>query len=89
MSVQESTTALRPAAATTPDSQSASGPQHRRLLRFVSGAQGPLIGLVLLCVVFALSSNVFLSLRNALNVVDQVTTLAYARAVSASRGRPS
>ncbi len=47
----------------------------RRLRQIVGGAQGPLIGLVLLCVVFALSSDVFLSLRNALNVVDQVTTL--------------
>ena len=41
----------------------------------VSGTQGPLIGLVLLCIVFALSTDVFLTLRNALNVVDQVTTL--------------
>jgi ribose transport system permease protein len=50
-------------------------PSRRRLLHFLNGAQGPLIGLVLLCVVFALTSNVFLSLHNALNVVDQVTTL--------------
>ncbi len=51
------------------------GGRYRRFSQLVGGAQGPLIGLVLLCVVFALSSNVFLSLRNALNVVDQVTTL--------------
>ena len=49
--------------------------RYRKLSQLVAGAQGPLIGLVLLCVVFALSSNVFLSLRNALNVLDQVTTL--------------
>ena len=58
-----------PAAATSPH------PVRRRLLRLVSGAQGPLIGLILLCVVFALTSDVFLSLRNGLNVIDQVTTL--------------
>ncbi len=46
-----------------------------RFASWLGGAQGPLIGLVLLCVVFALSSDVFLSLRNALNVIDQVTTL--------------
>jgi ribose transport system permease protein len=50
-------------------------PSHRTLLRFMSGAQGPLIGLVLLCVVFACTTDVFLSLHNALNVIDQVTTL--------------
>ena len=45
------------------------------LAALLGGAQGPLIGLVLLCVVFALTTHVFLTLRNALNVVDQVTTL--------------
>ncbi len=49
--------------------------RRRSLASLLSGAQGPLIGLVLLCVVFALTTNVFLTLRNALNVVDQVTTL--------------
>jgi ribose transport system permease protein len=39
------------------------------------GTQGPLIGLVLLCVVFSLSSDYFLSLRNALNILDQITVL--------------
>jgi ribose transport system permease protein len=40
------------------------------------GVQGPLIGLVLLCVVFSFStSNAFLSVRNGLNVLDQVTVL--------------
>ena len=49
--------------------------RRRSLAARLSGALGPLIGLVLLCVVFALTTNVFLTLRNALNVVDQVTTL--------------
>jgi ribose transport system permease protein len=40
------------------------------------GVQGPLIGLLLLCVVFSLSTNgAFLSVRNGLNVLDQVTVL--------------
>ncbi len=34
------------------------------------GAQGPLIGLIILCVVFSLSSDFFLSVRNALNILD-------------------
>ncbi|HTW28558.1 MAG TPA: ABC transporter permease [Acetobacteraceae bacterium] len=52
-------------------------PAHRTraVLHWLAGAQGPLIGLVLLCVIFTLTSNVFLSLRNALNVLDQVTVL--------------
>jgi ribose transport system permease protein len=44
-------------------------------LRLIGGTQGPLIGLILLCVVFAVLSPVFLSIRNGLNVVDQVTVL--------------
>ncbi len=46
-----------------------------RALRWLATAQGPLIGLALLCVAFSLSSPVFLSLRNALNVIDQVTVI--------------
>jgi len=48
---------------------------RRSWIGLITGAQGPLVGLVLLCVVFALLSPYFLSLRNALNVVDQVTVL--------------
>jgi ribose transport system permease protein len=44
-------------------------------MKWLARAQGPLIGLVLLCVIFSLTSHVFLSVRNALNVVDQVTVL--------------
>ena len=62
------------------DIQSAVSTRPRRTLATMlggatNGALGPLIGLVLLCVVFASTTSVFLTLRNALNVVDQVTTL--------------
>jgi len=60
--------------ATPPAPRTVAAPK-RSLAGYFSGAQGPLIGLVLLCIAFALSSNVFLTVRNALNVVDQVTTL--------------
>ncbi len=40
------------------------------------GVQGPLIGLLLLCIIFSCSTNgAFLSVRNALNVLDQITVL--------------
>ena len=70
MSMQPTSTAGPPGlqAATT-------AAPRRSLASLLSGAQGPLIGLVLLCVVFACTTSVFLTLRNALNVVDQVTTL--------------
>src|SRR6201998_1071244 len=42
---------------------------------WVVGVQGPLLGLILLCVIFTLTTNVFFSVRNALNVLDQVTVL--------------
>jgi ribose transport system permease protein len=48
---------------------------RRSWIGIVTGAQGPLVGLVLLCIVFAILSPFFLSLRNALNVIDQVTVL--------------
>lgn len=40
-----------------------------------NSAVGPFIGLVLLIIVFSLSSEYFFSLRNALNIIDQVTVL--------------
>ena len=40
-----------------------------------SDFQGPLIGLIVLCVGFAFASQYFLSVRNALNILDQVTVL--------------
>ena len=39
------------------------------------GVQGPLIGLVVLCIVFSIATSAFLSFRNLLNVLDQVTVL--------------
>ena len=39
------------------------------------GVQGPLIGLVALCVIFSFATTAFLSVRNLLNVLDQVTVL--------------
>ncbi len=42
---------------------------------WVTGVGGPLIGLVLLCVIFSLTTDVFLTWRNALNVIDQITVL--------------
>jgi ribose transport system permease protein len=45
------------------------------VLRFVSGATGPLIGLIVLCVFLSLSTDTFLSSRNILNVLDQITVL--------------
>jgi ribose transport system permease protein len=42
---------------------------------WVIGVQGPLLGLILLCVIFTFTTNVFFSVRNALNILDQVTVL--------------
>jgi ribose transport system permease protein len=50
-------------------------PARLSWLRALGGTQGPLIGLILLCVAFSLISDVFLSARNALNVLDQITVL--------------
>jgi ribose transport system permease protein len=44
-------------------------------LSFVRGATGPLIGLILLCAFLSVATDTFLSLRNFLNVLDQVTVL--------------
>jgi len=60
---------------TTTPIAGAARPKSRAWLRALSGTQGPLIGLVLLCVGFSIASPVFLSVRNALNVVDQITVL--------------
>jgi ribose transport system permease protein len=46
-----------------------------RALAFVRGATEPLIGLVLLCVFLSFSTDTFLSMRNFLNVMDQITVL--------------
>lgn len=41
----------------------------------LSGATGPLIGLILLCVFLSFSTDSFLSFRNFLNTADQITVL--------------
>ncbi len=41
--------------------------------RFTVG--GPLLGLIILCIVFSITTDVFLSSRNFLNIIDQVTVL--------------
>jgi ribose transport system permease protein len=50
-------------------------PRRGSALAFVSGATGPLIGLVLLCVFLSFATETFLSVRNLLNVMDQITVL--------------
>lgn len=41
----------------------------------LSGATGPLVGLVLLCIFLSFATDSFLTARNLLNVMDQVTVL--------------
>ena len=43
--------------------------------RVFAGTKGPLIGLVLLCLVLTLATDTFLTVRNILNVLDQITVL--------------
>jgi ribose transport system permease protein len=47
----------------------------RGLLAVLRGTAGPLVGLILLCVLLSLATDTFLSVRNALNILDQVTVL--------------
>ncbi|HEY5742533.1 MAG TPA: ABC transporter permease [Terrimicrobiaceae bacterium] len=42
---------------------------------WATGVGGPLIGLVLLCVFFSVTTDVFLTWRNWLNIIDQITVL--------------
>src|SRR4051812_44212644 len=46
-----------------------------RLPAMLAGTRGPLIGLVLLCVALSLTTDTFLTVRNILNILDQVTVL--------------
>lgn len=43
--------------------------------RSVGGATGPLVGLLLLCVFLSFATESFLSVRNFLNILDQITVL--------------
>lgn len=42
---------------------------------FLKGATGPLIGLILLCIFLSFATDKFMSARNLLNVLDQITVL--------------
>lgn len=46
-----------------------------RLLSTLKGATGPLIGLILLCVFLSFATDRFMSVRNLLNVFDQISVL--------------
>lgn len=49
--------------------------EGRSLLALIGGGTGPLIGLILLCIFLSVSTNTFLSFRNGLNILDQITVL--------------
>ena len=63
------------AAASIPPPPTAVAEEKKTWAEWVTGVGGPLIGLVLLCVIFSITSDVFLTWRNALNVIDQITVL--------------
>ncbi|GGO38799.1 monosaccharide-transporting ATPase [Gemmobacter aquaticus] len=50
-------------------------PARAQLLGSMKGATGPLIGLVLLCLFLTLWTDTFFSVRNFLNILDQITVL--------------
>ncbi len=62
-------------AATIPAPPPAAVEDRKSWADWVTGVGGPLIGFVLLCVIFSLTTDVFLTWRNALNVIDQITVL--------------
>ena len=64
-----------PGAATIPPPPPVVVEEKKSWADWVTGVGGPLIGLVLLCVIFSLTTDVFLTWRNALNVIDQITVL--------------
>ena len=49
--------------------------EKRSIGSVLSGATGPLIGLIVLCLFLTLSTDKFLSIRNFLNILDQITVL--------------
>lgn len=52
------------------------GDMRRSAAAFLfAGSRGPLIGLVLLCLVLSVSTDTFLTVRNVLNVMDQITVI--------------
>ena len=63
-------------ATTKPSAPSAAVDHGVSWLSKLIGVQGPLLGLVVLCIFFSFStSGAFFSVRNGLNVLDQVTVL--------------
>ncbi len=46
-----------------------------KMLFSLRGATGPLIGLLLLCVFLSIATDTFFSLRNFLNILDQITVI--------------
>jgi ribose transport system permease protein len=55
--------------------ETATGKRRLPLRNLTSGMQGPLIGLILLCAFLSFATDTFLSFRNILNVMDQITVL--------------
>ena len=55
--------------------EASSGTHKTSWVSIVGGTQGPLVGLIVLCLVFWWSTDVFMSFRNFLNVADQITVL--------------
>jgi ribose transport system permease protein len=45
------------------------------VLSLLRGATGPLIGLILLCIFLSFATDTFMSARNLLNILDQITVL--------------
>lgn len=58
-----------------PDVMTDGAASARTGLSVLRGMTGPLIGLVLLCAVLGVSTDSFLTVRNFLNILDQVTVL--------------
>jgi ribose transport system permease protein len=57
------------------DSGADTRPAGQRMLSALSGTTGPLVGLILLCLFLSLATDTFLSVRNFLNILDQITVL--------------
>lgn len=53
----------------------AMGRSGRAVLSTFKGATGPLIGLIVLCVFLTVATDKFMSVRNLLNIMDQITVL--------------
>ncbi len=54
---------------------STEAPSTRIGFRLGGGVTGPFVGLVVLCIVLSLTSDTFFTLRNFLNVMDQITVI--------------